>query len=91
MLIAKQRRRQEDLGWPAKWWSRFLGLTVGYGYRLWLAGVWLIVLAVTGSLLFGEVFDAVANGSGDLTPAKAADQVAPSSPSSTPSTCCCRW
>ena len=80
VLIAKQRRRQEDLGWPAKWWSWFLGLTVGYGYRLWLAGVWLIVLAVTGSLLFGEVFDAVANGSGDLTPAKAADQVAPFQP-----------
>jgi adhesin HecA-like repeat protein len=80
VLIAKQRRRQETLGRGAKAWSWFLGKTVGYGYRLWLAGVWLIALAVVGSVLFWQVFDAVANGSGDLTPAKDANQVPPFQP-----------
>ncbi len=81
VLIAKQdRRRKEALRGPANVWSWFLKVTVGYGYRLWLAGVWLIVLAVVGSLLFGEVFHAVAKGSGDLTPARDADQVPPFQP-----------
>jgi hypothetical protein len=81
VLIAKQRRRrQEALGRPAKAWSWFLGLTVGYGYRLWLAGAWLIVLGLVGSLLFGALFDAATTGPGDLTPTKDADQVPPFQP-----------
>ena len=75
VLIAKHRRRRRQLGGPAKLWSWFLELTVCYGYRLWLAGVWLIVLAVVGSVLFGEVFAAAASGSGDLTPATDANPV----------------
>jgi hypothetical protein len=81
VLIAKQRRRrQEALGGAAKAWSWFLAITVRYGYQLWLAGVWLLGLVVIGSLLYGEVFDAVANRSGDLTPAKDASQVPPFQP-----------
>jgi hypothetical protein len=82
VLIAKHQRRraQPTLGRPAKLWSWFLDLTVAYGYRLWRAGVWLIVLAAVGSLLFGEVFHAAAHGSGDLTPSKNAGPVPPFQP-----------
>jgi adhesin HecA-like repeat protein len=76
VLIAKQRRRRsEALGWPAKGWSLFLGMTVGYGYRLWLAGIWLLALALAGALLFQWVLDAAPMGESDLTPAKATDQM----------------
>lgn len=34
-------------------WGRPLDFTVGYGYRPWLAGLWLIVLAMLGTLVFG--------------------------------------
>jgi hypothetical protein len=75
VLIAKQaRRRTETLAWPAKGWSWFLGATVGYGYRLHYAGLWLIALAISGSLLFAVVFQATTTPGGDLTPAKTARQ-----------------
>jgi hypothetical protein len=49
--IAKERRRRKiynPLSWL--WWS-----TVGYGYRTWLALVWLGALTLVGSLVFGGV------------------------------------
>lgn len=52
-LLAKQRNRRRLLS-P---WSRVGGYlldgTVGYGYRPWLAGAWLAVLTLVGSLVFG--------------------------------------
>jgi hypothetical protein len=41
VLIAKQWRRRKTLHLPGKIWNWLLYLTVGYGYRPWLAGVWL--------------------------------------------------
>ena len=80
VLIAKQRRRRQTLAGPAKAWSSFLDVTVRYGHRLWLAGVWLIALAIVGTVLFGVIFDATTTAGGDLTPAKAAEQAAPFQP-----------
>lgn len=75
VAIEKQRRRRRLLPWPGRVWSWFLGGTVGHGYRLWLAGVWLLVLVVLGSVLFGAVFEAGAQPSNDLHPAGPADEV----------------
>jgi len=45
--IAKQRRRRRELN-PLGWlWNWFLQVTVGYGYRPWLAG-----LLATGAFVF---------------------------------------
>jgi hypothetical protein len=55
--IAKQRRRRETVHGRAKAWSAFLEVTVGYGYRLWLAGVWLVFLVAIGTALFGLFFE----------------------------------
>lgn len=71
VAIEKERRRRQQLRGPAWVWNLFLGATVGHGYRLWFAGVWLLALVAVGSLVFGEVFDAGA--SDDLTPAKSAE------------------
>jgi hypothetical protein len=47
VAIAKEHARQETLRWPGKLLNRFLGATVGYGYKpgqgiWWLAGLFLI-------------------------------------------------
>jgi hypothetical protein len=54
VAIAKERvrRKKAGLGRWARAWSRFLGATVGYGYRSWLALVWLGTFWVAGALLF---------------------------------------
>lgn len=53
MLLAKQRHRRLTLSLPARAWGHLLDVTVGYGYRPWLAGVWLLTLALLGTLVFG--------------------------------------
>jgi hypothetical protein len=81
VLIEKQRaRRKNALDGPAKAWSMFLGAAVGYGYRLWLAGVWLVALLVVWGLLFGVAFEASESGSADLTPASRSSEPAPFEP-----------
>ena len=40
------------LRWWARAWSKVLGLTVGYGYRPWLAASWVGGLWVAGVALF---------------------------------------
>jgi hypothetical protein len=68
VAIEKQRRRRDVLDFPARAWSWFLEVTVGHGYRPWLAGGWLLSLMAIGGVLFGKVFE---HGlSQDLTPAK---------------------
>ena len=68
VAIEKQRRRRREfalrrrrrslsakeraLAALSELWSVFLGATVGPGYRAWLAGVWLLVLFVVGSVVF---------------------------------------
>ncbi|UNS99366.1 oxidoreductase [Streptomyces tubbatahanensis] len=53
VLLAKQRHRRRTLPWAARMWGHLLDATVGYGYRPWLAGVWLLALTVLGTLSFG--------------------------------------
>ncbi|MFI6087060.1 oxidoreductase [Streptomyces sp. NPDC051218] len=53
VLLAKQRHRRRTLALPARAWGHLLDATVGYGYRPWLAGIWLLTLTLLGSLIFG--------------------------------------
>ncbi|MER5185157.1 oxidoreductase [Streptomyces sp. NPDC002896] len=53
VLLAKQRHRRLTLPLPARAWGHLLDVTVGYGYRPWLAGVWLLILTLLGTLVFG--------------------------------------
>lgn len=52
VLLARQRHRRQHLGRPARGWGLLLDATVGYGYRPWLAGVWLAALALIGTAVF---------------------------------------
>jgi hypothetical protein len=53
--IAKQRRRSTTSGPVGKLVSWILFATVGYGYRTWLAAVWLAVLIPLSSLMFSQI------------------------------------
>ncbi|MBB5872745.1 hypothetical protein F4553_006179 [Allocatelliglobosispora scoriae] len=48
----KQKQRARTLRRFARIWPLILGATVGYGYKTWMAGVWLVVLLIGGSALF---------------------------------------
>ncbi|EFL37059.1 membrane-associated oxidoreductase [Streptomyces viridochromogenes DSM 40736] len=52
VLLAKQRHRRRALSPAARAWGHLLDVTVGYGYRPWLAGVWLLALTLMGTLSF---------------------------------------
>jgi hypothetical protein len=52
VLLAKQRHRRRTLGRPARLWGHLLDTTVGYGYRPWLAGLWLAALVLLGTTVF---------------------------------------
>jgi hypothetical protein len=52
VLLAKQRHRRRALSVPARAWGHLLDTTVGYGYRPWLAGVWLLALTFLGAVTF---------------------------------------
>jgi hypothetical protein len=67
ILIAKQRRRSAAGNLAGKMWGWLLYLTVGYGYRTWLAALWLIGFLILGTWLFGSVYR------GELTPANKPD------------------
>jgi hypothetical protein len=61
--IAKQWRRRTALNPAGKLLNWLLYVTVGYGYRTWLAGVWLAGLIVVGTWVFSHAYPA------DITPA----------------------
>jgi hypothetical protein len=63
VLIAKQRRRSAEGNLAGKLGGFLLDWTVGYGYRTWLAALWLVGLLALGTYLFGYAYR------GDLTPA----------------------
>lgn len=48
----RQRRKQFSRFEPRGLWQDLLGLSIGYGYRNWLAGVWLVGLVLLGALAF---------------------------------------
>jgi hypothetical protein len=52
VLLAKQRHRQTTLSAPGRAAGRLLDITVGYGYRPWLAAIWLTLLLATGTIVF---------------------------------------
>lgn len=52
VLLAKQRRRRRTLSLPARLAGYVLDGLVGYGYRAWLAAVWLGVLLAAGTAVF---------------------------------------
>ncbi|MFF4951467.1 oxidoreductase [Streptomyces chattanoogensis] len=54
VLLAKHRHRRRTLHPAGRVWGQLLDATVGYGYRPWLAGLWLIALALLGTLVFGS-------------------------------------
>ena len=87
VAIEKQRQRRQALPWspwhwPTRAWSVIFGATVAHGYRLWQAGIWLLVLVAVGAVLFGEVFhaDERPREDSDLVPAKSIEQVPPFQP-----------
>ncbi|GAA0662426.1 oxidoreductase [Kitasatospora atroaurantiaca] len=53
VLLEKQRRRRRTLHPVAQIWGRVLDVTVGYGYRPWQVGLWLLGLALVGTTVFG--------------------------------------
>lgn len=52
VLLAKQRRRRQTLHPLGRLWGRVLDATVGYGYRPWQAGIWLLALTALGAVVF---------------------------------------
>lgn len=52
VALAKQRARRGKLSLPGRVLGVILEATVGYGYRTWLAGLWLLGLTVAGSIAF---------------------------------------
>ncbi|MFG2891363.1 oxidoreductase [Streptomyces sp. NPDC048248] len=53
VLLEKQRHRRRTLNRPGRVWGYLLDAAVGYGYRPWLAALWMTALCLLGSLVFG--------------------------------------
>lgn len=58
VALAKRRRQRQVLNPPAKIWNWLLYLTIGYGYRTWLAGLWLLGLMLAGAAVFAHAYPA---------------------------------
>jgi hypothetical protein len=52
--LAKQRARRRHLNPVSRLWGLLLDWTVGYGYRPWIAAVWLVLLITFGTVVFGH-------------------------------------
>jgi hypothetical protein len=52
VLLTKQRRRRATQNLTGKFWSYLLDFSVGYGYRPWLAFIWLTTLVAIGAAVF---------------------------------------
>ncbi|ASO23157.1 cytoskeletal protein CcmA (bactofilin family) [Actinoalloteichus hoggarensis] len=63
VLFAKQKRRFAALGPVGRLWGRLQEFTVGYGYRPWLAGCWLVLFWLGGAWWFeGHRMDKLDDG-----------------------------
>lgn len=69
VAIAKQRQRRSQLNSAARAWNRLLYVTVGYGYRTWLAGIWLAALVAAGTAVFAAAYPAHMHKSAAVVPA----------------------
>jgi hypothetical protein len=58
VALAKRRRQRQVLNPPGKIWNWLLYLTIGYGYRTWLAGLWLLGLMLAGAAVFAHAYPA---------------------------------
>lgn len=56
VALAKQWRRRQVFSPPGKLINWLLYLTVGYGYRTWLAAVWLAGLLALGTWVFTDAY-----------------------------------
>jgi hypothetical protein len=56
VAIANQWRRRRTLKPLGKGWNWLLWATVGYGYRTWQAGLWLLALLTVGTLVFDHAY-----------------------------------
>ncbi|TWP53892.1 hypothetical protein FKR81_03810 [Lentzea tibetensis] len=52
VLLARQRRRRKQLNFPGRTWGFIQDTVVGYGYRPWLAGLWVLALLIIGTTYF---------------------------------------
>lgn len=52
VLLAKQRERRRTLAWSGRVAGWVQDVLVGYGYRNWLAGGWLLACWIAGAALF---------------------------------------
>jgi hypothetical protein len=58
VAVAKQWHRRAALNPLGKLWNWLLYLTVGYGYRTWLAALWLLTLFLLGTRVFDHAYPA---------------------------------
>jgi hypothetical protein len=58
VAIAKQRRRRQALNLPGRWWNSLLRWSIGYGYRTWQAGMWLLGFLAVGWIVFARAYPA---------------------------------
>jgi hypothetical protein len=58
VAVAKQQRRRQVLNLAGKTWNWLLYLTIGYGYRTWQAGLWLLTLMLIGTAVFARAYPA---------------------------------
>jgi hypothetical protein len=67
--IAKQKQRRRELSPFGKVWNWLLYVTVGYGYRTWWAGLWLLGLLTVGSVIFAGAYpDSMVPATGVVPP-----------------------
>jgi hypothetical protein len=71
VIIAKQRRRRSTLTLPGRLWNLLLYWTIGYGYRTWQAGLWLLGFLLVSWVVFAEAYPA------HMTATKAPGQALP--------------
>lgn len=67
VLLVRERRRRATRRGVSRVWGALLDVTVGYGYRPWIAGIWLALLTLLGSLVF-HFHTPVANKQGEGPP-----------------------
>jgi len=56
VAITKRRRQRQVINPAAKTWNWLLYLTIGYGYRTWQAGLWLLGLLLIGTAVFAHAY-----------------------------------
>ncbi|WP_328632291.1 oxidoreductase [Streptomyces sp. NBC_00356] len=71
VLLVRERRRRATLGLAGRAWGWLLEATVGYGYRPWIAGIWLAALTLLGAAVFAA-HTPVPNKKGEGPPFNAA-------------------